>query len=394
MKSHHVAICDDFLAYAKLLREPRIRVKFLQRGLAHLTEEKKHLGQRQRLLAKPAILDIRASLKFDRWGLYPKLGDSCLSSTQYLDVRIGLIQSEIKTAEMEGFPMLHPSPVQLAVRDIWSQHGVAAVLPFIQACWKDGLILKLDDYFLAMYTAARSEAFGLEWQQCWEEMVHADSQASKDSTSGGLSILSRARRMADIDAGFARDPRALETIARREYQSVEISLTKAKRRPFSSFLREVLVLKPVYYSLRDIWYELHFLAIEPEERSEFEYLESLVDEMQADIGQMVLHPLGGPILGDILQWDGRTVAHCRRRLDFWEHSRVQLNHAIAQKIRARLGLFRGRCNGYALRQELQSLLIKSLSEGQRVAMQMLDTELSSAIEGQIHERAQVPVRPT
>jgi len=393
MKSRHVAMCNDFLAYAAPLHDRGMRAKFLQTGVAHL-KEYKPVRRAQRLHVKPAIMDISASLKFDRWGVYPEFGDPPLSLGQYLDIRVSLIYDEIQAGELQGFPILSLRPVPSAVRDIWSRHGLAAVIPFIKACWKDSLILSLDDFFWGMHTAVRSEAFGLEWQQCQEEMMESQSQASEDSASGGLSILTRSRRMAQIDARLKRDSKALETIARREHKSVEASLAAAKRRPFSSFLREIFALRPIYYTLRDIWYELHFLASEPQDRSEFAYLECLVDEMQADIGQMVLNPLAGPILGDISEWNGRSPSHCRRRMAFWEHSRIQVNHEIAQKIRAAIDLSHDHVDGVALRKELEFLLAKSLSEGQRLAMQMWGNELSNRVKEQSHEPACFPDRAT
>jgi hypothetical protein len=368
MTSDRVIICNDLLAYAAtgLLPGP-LRTKYLKTALEYLQNEQRQLTQPQRLLSKPAILDPGAALMFDRWGLYPQFGDPALSLVQYLDMRISLIESEIEAQEIKGLPLLDRDRIQSANRDIWSRHGLVAVLPFLKTCWKDGHILNLDDFFLVMHTAVRSEAFDLKWQECWEELMEADSQASN--------IVTRARQMAEIDARKARDPKPLETIARREHERVQELLSRARSRPFSSFLREIHGLKPVYYTLRDIWYELNFLAADRQDRSEFEYQECLVDEMQADIGQMVVTPVSGPMLADLFTFDGRSVAHCRRRLDFWEHSRIQVNHAIAQKIRERLDSYQGIVDGKALTDEVQTLLAASLSKGQHLAMTMFDTEL-------------------
>ena len=186
----------------------------------------------------------------------------------------------------------------------------------------------------------------------------------------------------------------MEKIARREHQFADAALAEARRRSFSDFLRGVFALKPIYYTLRDIWYELHFVASNAQDRSEFEYFEAVADEMQADIGQMILHPSAGPMLADVARWDGKTVANCRRWLDFWERSRIQINHAIAQKIRAKLDSSQGHIDGNALRQEVQSLISGSLSDGQRLATTMFDTELARLMEERRHESARVSSRAT
>jgi hypothetical protein len=388
MRSRRLLICDDLVAYASQLPARRLRTKLLQTALRYLREEReRQLTEPLHLLPKPAILDIGASLKFDRWALYPKFGDPPLTWRQYLDNRVSLIESEINAAEVEGFQMLRLSPVESASRDVWSRHGLSAVLPFLKTCWRDKLIISLDDFFWVMHTAVRSEAFGLEWQEAWEEMMEAGSEASKNSSNEHVnSLVTRARRIAEIDAKKARDAKPLDTIARRELQRVQELLAKARLRPFSGFLREIQALRPVYYTLRDIWYELHFLVSDPKDRVQYEFEECLVDEMQADIGQMVCYPLGGPMLADVLQWNGRSVAHCHRRLNFWEHSRIQVNHAIAQNIRTKLDL-QGNVDTTAVMQELQALLSASISKGQRLGMTMLDGEIKMSMEEETHGSA-------
>jgi hypothetical protein len=260
---------------------------------------------------------------------------------------------------------IQAEPVQAAAQEVIERHGFQNVFPFLKHCWDQCLIVSEDDAFRSLITAIRAEAFSISWKECGEELREAEWLAGRKS---GPNFFKRAKKLADIDRAAGRKANPLAAIAEREMAAAADELSVAKQQDFSEFLRAVYAIKPIYYSLRDVWYECHFLTDDPMLRAEYNFKECIVDEYQADIGSLLLAPTSSVLLNDLRQWHILRPRHRRNRIKFWSESRVQMNFQMEKFIKERSSTISCEDAALQLVQDVRHWIISSISNGQRRAL--------------------------
>jgi hypothetical protein len=385
MTSDSLTISGDLISYAASFRAEEIRRVLLTRALEYLEDDKLASRAETEDVCRVAILNGALAIQHDAWGLDPKFGDPTLTWPEYRVAHAALIRNEIDRLSAVGFPLLSFDPCDAAIQNVLSRHGLAAVISFLKECWKNNLILSEDGFFRPMFIAIRAEAFDLDWSSCGEEIRTAEKRAQDSSQNQEFSILARARELAKIDKEKSRTCGRLEGVVRRENREAELALARARAGPFSVFLRLVSQIKPVYYTLRDAWYELHFLSANRQQQEEFEYLECFADERQADIGQMFQMPCGAPMLSDVAGWGDLTPSARRRRLRFWLNSRVQLNDELSCFLEEHIPRIGPELSATSLASELADRIEMSLDEGLRIALSIIRDQLAAEAEGRSNE---------
>ena len=363
-----IRACDDLIASATGVRDTGLRNALLVAALRHL--EIGELGQSAgtEVANGACILDVEAALVHDCWALYPAFGDAALTGADYLAIKKRRVLRELQPQEPIPGGFFRFGSIDPAVRDIRNRHGAASVLPFISESWEQSLILGIDEFFLAAFSEFRCDAFGIDWNECSDELSAAQLQVERDAEP--LTILTRARALARHDAEVGRLTGPLASLVQREHATADARLARYRKRPFCEFLRGLFALKPIYYTLRDLYFELHFLATDPDEKAVFEHQETLVDEIQADIGQMMMMPGIALAFDNLWMWAGKSYQKSKSSVYYWLESRAQLNDEMANLLLERLGS--ANVDLAALEMEIKSLAFESLDPGFKEARSILD----------------------
>jgi hypothetical protein len=365
-----VRICDDLIACAARCPNPIIKRALLDAALKHLEDvslSHSYSGQ------AACILDIQAALAQNGWALSPLHGDVALPPDAHVAIKKRRLMDEIRrcTEPSQDFFALDIEP---AIEDMRARHGVESVLPFLQECWETSQIFQLDAFFWIMFERLRCEAFEISREQCREEIVNATIECQREPQ--GVTILNRARAFARRDATLGRRTQALARVVIRERETVDRRLAESRTRGFNNFLRGLFGVYPTYYTLRDLYFELHFLSTDPDDQTEFEHQETLVDEYQADIGQMLLMPGATLAFHDVTDWTGRTVSYCRRHVSYWRDARAQLNDELADMLLDPANFTDGAFVGSAAELRVKSFIENVLAEGFIEARQILEHAFS------------------
>ena len=260
------------------------------------------------------ILDIEAGLQHDRWALFPDRGDPILEPADYWRCRRWLAAD----AATPRHPLIESDTIGRAVADIAAHHCLAAGSAFLKDAWTHQQVLSLDAFYFHFHSLLRAEAWSLERVDALTELTTGD-VAEADS------LPARAQALAGLDLSERRDPAALTPILEREFNDASERLQHARTLRYADFLRAAYAIRPVLYTLRDLYWELHFLSGE-DAAGAFIEQERLVDEWQADAFQMLLSPYA-PMVEIGLDTD-MSESQVRRHLAFWTRGRLQLNEEM------------------------------------------------------------------
>jgi hypothetical protein len=305
---------NDLLWLAAQIPDPEVRNKVL----AHAVDEfeERDWTRQGTQAGETIVLDVKAALLYDRCALSGPHGDPLLSAEDYWRCRRHLVMDAGWVADLPGAS----DATARAVGDIEARHGVRAAITFLKEAWTHQLVLSLDHFFFQFHALIRAEAWGMSRSEAQREHPATEVRSPED----------RGRGLAALDATKGRDAAPLAAILDREFAEACARLQDARRLRYADFMRSIIALRPIFYSLRDLYWELHFLSGEGDS-GEFIERERLVDEWQADCGQVHLAPYS--VMATFGLDKDMSEPQVRRHLAFWTRGRVQLNDDLAATAR-------------------------------------------------------------
>jgi hypothetical protein len=305
-------VSNDLLWMVAHVRDASVRAALLARA-SEAFEDRDWTDQGAGA-GESVVLDMEAALSHDRWALSGRHGDPMLSPTAYWRCRRWVVAE----AARDRHPLVPFDATAHAVGDIAARHGTRAAIEFLKDAWTHQQVLAMDDFFLHYHSLLRAQAWQMSSAVAVRELTHGEAAQAR-------SLHERARLLASRGQALGRAVLPLAESVEREFAQALGRLQLARRQNYASFIRSMSAIRPVFYALRDLYWELHYLSGE-DESGPFLERERLVDEWQADMFQVQLRPYG-EMVGTSLP-ESVTESAVRRHLAFWTRGRVQLNEEM------------------------------------------------------------------
>lgn len=332
----------------------------------------------------PAILNSKLALEYDSWYLN--------SSKTINEIPFSSIVSIKRNAiELSILKDSHFSSVQIAIKNIIEDGGVEYTIDFLKGCWSSFTFPpSLDMIHFYLYALYRMYAFDISLDSSIDELLKSESQFNKikGDKEDELSILDiieskkaspmkwlifRRKFIAQIDKKGNRKYDKLEALLNDETAKTEQKLKCLKGEKFDKFYGGLIHLIPVYYTLKESYYELYFATKDNNKRKEINEKQTFVEERCADINQLLLTPTNGPLISELIELANYSIRKKRRWLNYWYKSRVQINNELKSNLLDTFETDKSIDFDYEkVTNNLNNTILFSLSDSQTKALNLLN----------------------